>query len=332
MNLIACTPWGGIESRPVYLFRLTNSSGAFVELTNFGAALVSAHVPDRYGRLGNVVLGYENLQGYLTDPNYMGVTIGRFANRIGCAAFELDGRRYLLEANDGANTNHGGPQGFHRQVFNHEIGENYIAFHYTSPDGEGGFPGTLELRVRYEWTEDNALIIGYQATTDLPTIANFTNHAYFNLSAEKSVIDGHKLQIFAQNIVEAGADHVPTGLIKPAGAFAFGGNDIGQKIRQENGKKTGINICYILDKQADNLSEACKLSDPKSGRSLIMRTTYPAIIAYTGEYIAGQIHQPFEGLCLECQYFPDSPNHPVFPSATLRPGELYDHLIELYFS
>ncbi|SEI54076.1 aldose 1-epimerase [Dyadobacter sp. SG02] len=332
MTLITCTPWGETANGPAYLFRLTNSTGAFVELTNYGATLVSAHVSDRDGRLGNVVLGYGSLEGYLADRNYMGATIGRFANRIANAAFELEGTHYPLEANDGANTNHGGSDGFHRQTFRHETAEDGITFHYTSLDGEGGFPGTLQLAVTYQWTDDNALLIRYQATTDQPTIANFTNHAYFNLSDQKSLIDDHELRICASHIVEADPDHIPTGRIIPAGALIFDGINVGKQIREENGSRTGLNICYVLEQQSTALHQACQLTDPKTGRSLAMRTSYPGMLLYTGDYISGDTHQPFEGLCLECQFFPDSPNHPTFPDTTLRPGEAYDHTIQFQFS
>lgn len=332
MNMITSTPWGDTASGPVYLFRLTNSGGAFIEVTNYGATLVSAHVPDRHGKPANVVLGYDCLHGYLTDPNYMGATIGRFANRIANAAFTLDGKHYQLEANDGPNTNHGGPNGFHRQTFRHETGENSITFHYTSPDGEGGFPGTLQLAVRYEWTDDHALTIHYKATTDQPTVANFTNHAYFNLSGRKNPIDDHALHIFAQNIVVTGPDHVPTGAIEPAGTLNFNGGNIGEKIRDENGVRAGLNTCYILEKQTNALTKACRLTDAETGRTLTVHTSYPGLLLYTGDYLSGEMHRPFEGLCLECQYFPDSPNQPAFPGTTLRPGEVYDHTIQFHFT
>lgn len=344
MNLITCTPWGETANGPVRLFRLTNAGGAFVEVSNYGATLVSAHVPDRHGKLANVVLGYDCLQGYLTDPNYMGATIGRFANRIDHATFELDGKHYPLEANDGPNSNHGGSAGFHCQTFAYEIRENSITFDYTSPDGEGGFPGTLQLAVRYEWTEDNLLTIHYRATADQPTIANFTNHAYFNLSGERSLIDCHELHIFAKNILETRADHIPTGVISPAEPLAFNGHPVSEKIREVNGTREGLNTCYIIEKQPNafkqtassqpgsELTRACKLTDPETGRTLIVRTTYPGLLLYTGDYLAGEKHHPFEGLCLECQYFPDSPNQPAFPSTALRPGEVYDHTIQYHFT
>jgi aldose 1-epimerase len=332
MTLITCTPWGETAAGPAYLFRLTNPAGAFVELTNYGATLVSAHVPDRDGRLGNVVLGYDTLQGYLTDTNYMGATIGRFANRIAHAAFELEGTHYRLEANDGPNTNHGGSNGFHRQMFHHEIGENCIAFSYTSPDGEDGFPGTLHVTVTYQWTDDHALLIRYEATTDQPTVANFTNHAYFNLSGEKSTIDGHQLRICANNILETAPDHIPTGRILPAGALVFDGGDVREKIQEANGRRMGLNTCYVLENPGTGLRQACQLTDPQTGRRLTVHTSYPGVLLYTGDYITGDAHQPFEGLCLECQYFPDSPNQPAFPDTTLRPGEIYSHSIQLHFS
>lgn len=298
-------------------------------LTNYGATLVSAHVPDHEGRLANVVLGYDSLEGYVADPNYMGATIGRFANRISGAAFTLGGKHCQLYANDGPNSNHSGPDGFHRQTFEHETRENGITFHYTSPDGEGGFPGILQVAVSYEWTAGHALLIRYLATTDRPTVANFTNHAYFNLSGTRSLIDDHELRICARDIVETGPDHIPTGAISPAGTRIFDGHTIGSRILKVNGLRHGLNTCYVLDQQDHT---ACRLSDPATGRSLTVRTSYPGLLLYTGDFLAGEAHLPFEGLCLECQYFPDSPNQPAFPDTTLRPGEVYDHSITFHFS
>jgi len=332
MITITSTSWGNTAGRPVCIFRLTNTSGAFVELTNYGATLVSAWVPDRDNHLGNVVLGHNSLQDYLTEQNYLGATIGRYANRIGNAAFTLDGKLYRLDDNDNGNSNHGGHIGFNARVFDYEILEERIRFSVSSPDGEGGFPGNLDLTIDYQWTDLNELLISYRAVTDRPTPVNITNHAYFNLSAEKAAIFGHQLSVSSDQVIEAASDHIPTGFIKPAGDLNFDQNKISEKLTCTDDAITGLNVCYVLNKQGKNDSLACILSDPDSGRSLEVHTSYPGLILYTGDYLSGPTHLPFYGLCLECQFFPDSPNHPAFPSTVLRPGEVYHHTIIFKFA
>ena len=332
MITITSTSWGNTAGRPVYIFRLTNTSGAFVELINYGATLVSAWVPDRDGHLGNVVLGHDNLDYYLEGQNYLGATIGRYANRIGNAAFTLDGILYKLDENDNGNSNHGGHIGFNARVFDYEIFEEHIRFTLSSPDGEGGFPGNLKLTVDYRWTDLNELLINYHAVTDLSTPVNITNHAYFNLSAGRGSIFDHQLSILSDNIIEAAKDHIPTGSKVPADKLAFYQNKINEKIIRNGDMITGLNVCYILNKTTLNNNLSCILSDSGSGRSLEVYTSYPGLILYTGDYLSGPTYNPFDGLCLECQFFPDSPNHPDFPSTILSPGEVYDHSIVFKFS
>lgn len=334
---ISYQKWGEHVGQPVHLFRLGNSAGAYVELCNYGATLVSAVVPDKNSNFGNVVLGYPSLAGYINDECYLGATIGRFANRIGGAAFELDGKTYQLQANDGGNTNHGGRDGFNRKVFAYEVGEDSVTFTCHSADGEGGFPGNLKLAVTYSFKDDNELRIRFKAITDITTVANFTNHAYFNLAAKPGNILGHKLKVHAQNMLDTDAAHIPTGLIKPTGSKAWNGDPVGNKMNSDGHATTGFNYCYLLD-SAESLKSAAELMDDKSGRRLEVTTTYPSVMVYTGDYLSsncegnfGRPYQPLDGLCLECQYYPDSPNHAHFPSTVLKPGEEYDHTIVYKF-
>jgi len=328
VSKISFEVWGGDDGRVIHLFKIENASGAYVELTNYGATLVSVNVPDKDGKIGNVILGYPSIDGYLNDTCYIGSTIGRFANRIANAKFELNGVSYQLENNDGANNNHSGSSGFNYKVFGYTITGDELIFDILSEDGDGGFPGNLNLKVSYKWTEENELLIAYYAVTDKTTIVNFTNHAYFNLNPKAGNILNHQLTINADNILKATADHIPTGLIAPAGNLAFDK----QKVHD------GINTCYVLNLQAEQ-APACILSEEISGRMMTVFTTYPGVMLYTGDYLNsntpgsnGKNHEPFDGLCLECQFFPDSPNHSYFPSTVLNPGETYQHNITYKFS
>jgi aldose 1-epimerase len=323
--IITSKAWGTAHQQDVFLFKLENSAGAFVELTNYGATLVSVNVPDKNGRLGNVIIGFPTLAGYLDDACYIGSTIGRYANRVSNAQFNLNGTTYPLEANDGTNANHSASSGFNSKVFGFEINDEELVFVLHSNDGEGGYPGNLNLRVTYTWSEDNELSIHYKAVSDKDTFANFTNHAYFNLSNGHLTIANHQLDISAKNIVAAGADYIPTGKITPAEPIVL---DL-----------KGINSYYILDDEklaANNF--AALLTESSSGRALIITTSYPGIFLYTGDYLNSKYVnlnnrycKPFEGLCLECQHYPDAMNRPEFPSALLPKHEVYSEYINLKF-
>lgn len=331
--------WGEYFGKPVYLFRIENSTGSYMELTNYGATLVSAVMPDKAGNFENVILGYHSLAGYVADECYLGATIGRFANRIGGARFTLDGEVFKLDANDGENSNHSGEAGFNARVFDYELIDDGIAFTLQSAAGDGGFPGNLTLTVTYRFMNGNQLCISYDAVSDLATIANFTNHAYFNLSAKGGGIFDHTLEVYADNLLDVDAAYIPTGLIKPVAAKALDGSIIRIKMKANDGKLTGLNDCFLLKNAGDNpLKPAAKLVDNTSGRTLEVSTTYPAVMVYTGDYLDCQPDgnflrpfKPFDGLCLECQYYPDSPNHTHFPSTILRPGDNYHQVIVYKF-
>jgi aldose 1-epimerase len=327
--------WGTANGEDIYLFRLQNSTGAFVEITNYGATLVSINVPDKHSKLGNVIIGFPTLEGYLNDTCYIGSTIGRYANRISNARFNLDGTIYQLEINDGINTNHSGASGFNSKVFGFEVNGDELVMVLHSNDGDGGFPGNLNLRVTYKWSNDNELSIHYKAVSDKNTFANVTNHAYFNLSNGDLTVLDHQLDISAEQIVAAGEDYIPTGEIVPTADINFQGESIGKKLTTESGEITGINSYYILNKSRQF---AAKLTDESSGRALTVNTSYPGMFFYTGDYLTSKYLndnnrtcQPFEGLCVECQHYPDSMNRPEFPSAMLPKHHVYDEYINFKF-
>ncbi len=331
--------WGEYFGCKVYLFRLENASGAYVQLTNYGATLVSIVVPDKGGNFDNVVLSYPSLADYIADECYLGATVGRFANRIGGASFTLDGTIYHLDANDGDNSNHSGSAGFNSRVFDSQITEEGVSFNLQSKDGDGGFPGNLSLTVTYNWTDDNELKITYRATSDKKTVANFTNHVYFNLAAKGDGIFDHTLKVYAGEVLDVDAAYIPTGLIKPAGDKALNGEPLRSKMMVDDKVITGINNCYLLqDNGPRSLQPAAALADNASGRKLEVFTTYPSLMLYTGDYLHSEgngsfnrPYKPFDGLCLECQHYPDSPNHAHFPSTVLKPGEEYHETIVYKF-
>jgi aldose 1-epimerase len=339
-NKISKTPWGNADGREVFLFKIANRKGEFIEVSNYGATLVSVFVRDREGRTENVILGFPVLQSYISDQHYMGSTVGRFANRIGNATFNLDGKKIELEQNDGPNSNHSGSAGFNKKVFDYEIKEDTLIFSVLSPDGEGGFPGNLKVEIHYRWSEERELEIDYYGQTDQHTVFNLTNHSYFDLSSGKRRMVDHHLSVFSDQIVEAGADYIPTGELVAAGeAYTFKNTLIEDRLQQPDGSLKGLNICYVLDAERQKSGlPAASLFDPHSGRSLTLYTSYPGLMLYTGDYLhtndPGFNRKPyraFDGMCLEAQFFPDSPNHPSFPSAELRAGELAHHYIIFKF-
>jgi len=339
-NQVSATLWDEHAGKPVYLFTLKGGNGTRVTLTNYGATIVSVHVPDKNGELENVVLGFDSLNGYVADRCYIGCTVGRFANRIGGATFELDGTRYTLDKNDNGNCNHGGNTGFHARVFDADVQDNTVVFSLESEDGQGGFPGKIKLTVTYAWTDDQALTIRYRATTDRKTVLNLTNHAYFNLSASRGDISRHILTIPADDVLETNQHYIPTGNIVPAGDFIFRHHTLHDRIKFVGDLRTGVNHYYILDqKHAGSLQAAATLTEPMSGRVLQVFTTYPGVQCYTGDYLnstaaanhPARLLQPFDGLCLECQHYPDAPNHAHFPATMLAPGKIYDQTIVYKF-
>lgn len=332
--------WGNVDGRDIYLFRMENAQGSYVELTNYGATVVSINVPDLQGRLQNVVLGFSSLAGYLQDDCYIGSTIGPFANRIANAKFTIDGTDYLLEPNDGVNTNHSASAGFNNKVFDHHESNERLVFKYLSRDMDGGYPGNLDFEVSYRWTANHELEIAFKASSDKKTVVNFTNHCYFNLTGTTKKIFDHELTIQAETIVGAGDDYLPTGEILKAGGLLFQNTRMADRMSAAPNGIKGLNICYVLDGYTRGEQQlAAVLKEPVSGRKLSVYTTFPGLMLYTGDYLGSKqaghqnvTYSPFDGLCLECQYFPDSPNQPDFPSTVLLPGEVFEEMITFKFN
>lgn len=332
-----------IDGRSIDLISLCNDQGFMVELTNWGASWISAYFPGTDQYSGNMLLGYATPEGYITDPFYMGATIGRFANRIGNARFTIGTRDYPLEANEGPHSNHGGFSGFHHKVWNMEFPGNGVVFTLDSRDGEGGYPGNLHVEVFYHLDEENTLTIQYRATTDRATYLNLTNHAYFNLSGSNDILN-HRLQINAGKILETSPDYIPTGHFIPVegSPFNFSSSQLlGKHIFDENQQliwNRGYNHCFAVNKGNPEIPAAI-LWEEASGRKMELFTSYPGLLLYTGNYLDSpeqgtgmKAFKPYSGLALEAQYFPDTPHHPHFPSCLLSEDSLYDHFIRFKFT
>jgi len=300
---------------------------------------VSLSLPDRNGRMADVVLGYDSLEQYLGDSFYFGAIIGRFANRIAGARFTVDGKEYRLAANAGPNHLHGGRTGFDRVVWHGDPFRTSdaagVALGYTSPDGAEGYPGNLDVQVRYTLTGRNELVVDFLATTDQATPVNLTQHTCFNLAGEGDVL-GHLLRINADLVTPVDEGLIPTGSFAPVdgGPFDFRTlTGIGARIATDDEqlrRGRGYDHTFVLKRGQPGLTRAAQVVEPMSGRTLDVYTTEPGLHFYSGNFIdgrvrgkAGRVHGPRAGLCLETQHFPDSPNQPAFPSTILRPGEQY---------
>lgn len=324
------------EGKNVSLIVLTNQNGMMVELTNYGAAIVSIIVPDQEGKQENVVLGYDNINGYYNGNAFYGCVAGRYANRIRNGRFALNGKVYTLAQNNGVNALHGGTKGFDKQVWDIvEISDHNVTFRYVSVDGEEGYPGNLEVTVSYALNSDNGLEINYQATTDADTVLNLTNHSYFNLdgAGNGDVLD-HMVEINADAFTPVDDTMIPTGEFRPVEGTPFDfttPHTIGERIDTHYDqliKAKGYDHNFILNGTAGELRLAAKVTGPVSGRVLEVWTTEPGMQFYTGNFLDGvNKGAPFgkrAGFCVETQHFPDSPNQPSFPSVILTKGEVYN--------
>jgi aldose 1-epimerase len=322
------------EGHETSLFTCANAHGASMQVTDYGARLVSLRVPDRNGQLANVTLGFDSLEPYLTHTAYMGCTTGRFANRIANARFKLDGKDYHLAANISPNHLHGGKKGFDRFIWKAaEVSEpraTGVRFTHRSPDGDEGYPGDLDTSVTIFWTDDNELKITYLATTSKPTVLNLTNHAYFNLSgAGVGDVLRHLLTVNSDQYLAVDAGVIPTGKLLPVkGTFMdfTEPREIGARIAETRfgTLPLGYDHCYVLRSRPESPALAARVEDPASGRVMEVFTTEPAVQFYTSNYLDGGPEnggfKQHSALCLETQHYPDSPNHPEFPSTVLRPG------------
>jgi len=321
-------------------FTLTNGHGVEVRAISYGAIITLLRTPDRAGTPGDIVFGYDSLGAYVSDKSYFGAVVGRFANRIGHARFTLGGHAYTLAANDGKNTLHGGLRGFNKVLWRGEPfthGDTVgVTFRYTSPDGEEGYPGTLQAAVSYGLTSTNELVIDYEATSDKPTPVNLSQHSYWNLHGDgKGTILDHQLTIDAAGFTPVDSTLIPTGAVTPVAGTPFDFRTptaIGARIDAKDTQLRfgrGYDHNWVLDRKGSSgLLHAVRVVDTTSGRTLDIATTEPGLQFYSGNFLDGSIHgkggvaYPHRSaIVLETQHFPDSPNHAAFPSAILRPGE-----------
>jgi aldose 1-epimerase len=327
----------------VDLYTLENASGLVAKVTNYGAIITELHVPDRHGKSGDVVLGFDNLPQYLRKHPYFGSTVGRFANRIAKGQFTLDGKTYTLALNNGPNHLHGGLKGFDKVLWKAEPQAGAaVKFTYTSPDGEEGYPGTLAVVVTMSLTDANELRIDYGATTNKATPVNLTNHSYFNLAGEGDVL-GHELMIAADYFTPPDSTRIPTGEIKAVKGTPMDFTrslPVGARFSQITDRPVGYDHNFVLNKRGEDLAvPAARVYEPKSGRVMEAYTTEPGVQLYTSNYFDGSltgkrgiVYQQHAALCLEAQHFPDSVNQPKFPSVILRPGQTYRQTTTYKFS
>ena len=313
-------------------FRLSNSAGMSVHLINLGAIVTSVRVPDRRGTLADVALGFPDLAGYEANAPYFGAICGRFANRIAGGYFEVDGVGYQLEQNDPPNTLHGGGRGFDKQVWTPvDVQEHSVRFEYLSPAGEEGYPGALQVQVNYRLTEEHELWIEYTAESDCTTPVNLTNHSYWNLAGtgpECPRVLEHELQLACDSYLAVDATLIPTGEYVDVGTGPMNFRERRTLASGFADVAGGYDHCFVVNRK--DRSEpvfAARLYEPQSGRWMQVSTTEPGIQIYTGNFLEGTPatggYGPQQGICLECQQFPDAPNRPEFPSTLLRPGSVY---------
>jgi aldose 1-epimerase len=351
---VTSEPFGEVDGEPVERYTLSNDNGMAVSILTYGGIVQSIMVPDRDGNLGDVALGFDNIEDYVDKSPYFGAIVGRYANRIALGRFELEGETYELAINNDPNTLHGGEKGFDKVIWAAEEVDNpdgpSVALSYTSPDGEEGYPGTLDVTVTYTVTRDNELRIEYAATTDAPTVVNLSNHTYFNLAGEGSgSIFDHELQLNASAFTPVDETLIPTGEIAPVEGTAFDfttAHPIGDDIRDASDEQVLIGLGYdhnfVLDRDAPDdtsMTEAAVVTEPSTGRVMTVSTTEPGVQFYSGNFLngafggkSGQTYRQGDGFCLETQHFPDSPNQPNFPSTELRPGEEFSSMTVYAFS
>jgi aldose 1-epimerase len=347
-------PFGEVDGEQVERYTLTNANGMEVAILTYGGIIQSITAPDRDGAMANVALGFDNIEDYVAKSPYFGAIVGRYANRIALGQFTLEGETYQLAINNDPNTLHGGDKGFDKVIWTASEVESddgqSLVLSYTSPDGEEGYPGTLDVSVTYTLTDANEIRIDYHATTDAPTVINLSNHSYFNLAGEGSgSIYDHELQLNASTFTPVDETLIPTGEIAPVADTPFDfttAKPIGQDIRDGTSEQIvigrGYDHNFVLDRdEGDDTSlvEAARVVEPTTGRVLEITTTEPGVQFYTGNFLdgtfagtGGQVYRQGDAFCLETQHFPDSPNQPDFPSTELRPGEEFTSTTVYAFS
>lgn len=331
-----------------YLYTLTNANGVEMKITNYGGIIVSWKVPDRDGNFGDVVLGYDSLSHYIADSPYFGCLVGRYGNRIAKGKFTLNGKEYTLAINNEPNHLHGGIKGFDKvlwQVKEFVTDETVgLDLSYLSPDGEEGYPGNLNVNVKYTLNNENQLRIDYEATTDAPTVVNLTNHSYFNLAEKGDILD-HVLWLNADNFTPVDSTLIPTGEIKSLDSSPLDFRQptaIGARINAEDEQikfGLGYDHNFVLNQADGSLRKVARVTEPTTGRVLEVFTTEPGVQFYSGNFLDGtnigkgdQVYEYRNGFCLETQHYPDSPNQPNFPSTVLNPGETYESTTIYQFS
>jgi aldose 1-epimerase len=348
-GIVKHAPFGKTaDGTPVEIYTLRNMRGMEARIMTYGGTVVSLKVPDKNGKLGDVVLGYDNLGGYLTNSPYFGALIGRYANRIAKGKFTLDGQEYTLATNNAPNHLHGGVKGFDKVVWKAKPVETFygdgLELDYMSKDGEEGYPGNLTVKAVYVVSEKNELVVQFTATTDKDTLCNLTHHSYFNLAGKGDILD-EIVQIDADKFTPTDSTSIPTGEIKSVEGTPFDFRQptaIGARINDDDEQLKfagGYDHNYVLNKLPGEFAKAATAYDPKSGREMEVWTTAPGIQFYTGNFLDGTIkgkggwvYQKHDAFCFEPQGFPDSPNHPNFPSTELKPGEIYKNTIIYKFS
>jgi aldose 1-epimerase len=337
------------DGASVDLYTLKNAAGMEVAITTYGGRIVSLKTPGRDGKLADVVLGFDSLEGYLGEHPYFGALVGRYGNRIAKGRFKLDGKEYKLAINNGVNSLHGGLKGFDKAVWvGREVpgGDPCLELTYLSKDGEEGYPGNLTQKVTYTLTAANELKLDYSATTDKDTVLNVTNHSYFNLAGQgQGDILSHVVQLNAAKFTPVDAGLIPTGELKSVEGTPFDFRQptvIGARINADDEQMKlggGYDHNFVVDGEPGTLRLAARVSEPTSGRVLEVSTTEPGVQFYTGNFLDGTVkgkggvaYAKRTGFCLETQHFPDSPNHPDFPTTTLKPGAEYKSTTVFKFS
>lgn len=342
MSTATKQPFGEADGKPVELYTLRNSKGAEAKIMTYGGIVQSLRMPDRNGKFEDIVLGYDNVAGYIKETPYFGALIGRYGNRIGKAKFMLDGNTYTLAANNGPNSLHGGVKGFDKVVWDVAGATgNSLTLRYLSKDGEEGFPGNLVVLATYTLTEDNALRLDYKATTDKATVVNLTQHSYFNLAGQgKGDILGHEVYINSDKTTPVDKELITTGEFASVEGTPFDFRKptaIGARINDPDTQLQygpGYDHNWVINKPAGQLGLQARVYEPTTGRVLGVWSDEPGLQFYAGNFLdgtitgkGGAVYQKRTGFCMEPQHYPDSPNKPNFPSVVLRPGQTYKNTI-----
>lgn len=335
------------DGQPVFAYTLSNPAGASMTLITYGATITQLKVPDKTGKLGDVVLGFDNMPQYEMQSPYFGATIGRYCNRIANGEFNLGGKTYKLPINNGPNTLHGGFRGYDKRIWSADAAVTAdgpsVKFTLVDPDGCEGFPGTVHITVIYSLTSDNTVKIQYFATTDKPTPINFTNHSYFNLKdAGRSPIFDHILQLNADHYLPVDTNQIPTSEIAPVKGTPIDfttPKPMGRDLKAMGGNPPGYDHNMCLNSQDGSLAKAAVIDEPTTGRHMEVWTTEPGLQFYSGNFLdgttkgkGGAVYQQYNAFALEAQHYPDSPNQPNFPTTILKPGQVYRQITEYRFS